>query len=320
MKARARRSSLNLADELVSRWPAWHVVRARTSRSLGRQWLPRLLRIEPSAALWEEADRNRARIETYHADRAAARAACSRYRQLFRLAGLTAQDIRLQIVFIPPANWADAWKKYFHARRVSPRLTVTPPWEHPVPPPDGWVLSIDPGRSFGTGLHATTRACLVFLDRIAREKPGRTLLDLGCGSGILSIAAARLGFTPVRGIDCDPIAVQESAVNARRNGLGRRIAFARGSANRIPAAWRADVVVANLLGRLLLREAPAIARTVRPEPGATLVLSGIRKTEFPGVQARFERLGFALRATQTRSNWTSGWMERIPSSAPQRRS
>lgn len=309
MKARPRRSSSPSPASPSALWPAWFVVRAQTTRPLGRQWLPRLLRLDPSATLWSDADRDRARIETYHADRATAVAARASYRQLFREAGLPSSRIRLQIIFIPPANWADAWKKFFHSRKVSPRLTVTPPWENPTPPPRGWVLSIDPGRSFGTGLHATTRACLVFLDRIARENADRPVLDLGCGSGILSIAALRLGFHPVRGIDYDPIAVQESKLNADRNGLGDPLSFSIGSAERIPSPYRSEVVVANLLGSLLIRQAPAIARTVRHRPGAALILSGIRKPEFPRVQARFERLGFTLRATHTLAHWTTGWME-----------
>jgi ribosomal protein L11 methyltransferase len=318
MKARPRRSSSPSPASPSALWPAWFVVRAQTTRPLGRQWLPRLLRLDPSATLWSDADRDRARIETYHADRATAVAARASYRQLFREAGLPSSRIRLQIIFIPPANWADAWKKFFHSRKVSPRLTVTPPWENPTPPPRGWVLSIDPGRSFGTGLHATTRACLVFLDRIARENPDRPVLDLGCGSGILSIAAARLGFHPVRGIDYDPIAVDESRINADRNGLGDQIVFSPGSAERIPSSLRSEVVVANLLGSLLLRHAPAIVRTVRRRPGAALILSGIRKPEFPRVQSRFERLGFSLRATHTLANWTTGWMEWIPSASRNR--
>jgi ribosomal protein L11 methyltransferase len=311
MKAQPRRSPSPLPASPSSLWPAWFVVRAQTTRRLGRQWFPRLLHLDPSATLWSDADRDRARIETYHADRATAIAARSRYRELFHSAGIPSTRIRLSLVFIPPANWADAWKKFFHSRKISPRLTVAPPWENPTSPKNGWVLSIDPGRSFGTGLHATTRACLVFLDRIARENPGRSVLDLGCGSGILSIAAARLGFHTVRGIDTDPIAVQESELNAQRNGLGDRIIFSPGFAERIPSSFRSEVVVANLLGKLLLRHAPAIARTVRRKPGAALILSGIRKPEFPRVQARFERLGFTLRATHTRANWTTGWMEWI---------
>jgi len=142
------------------------------------------------------------------------------------------------------------------------------------------------------------------------------LLDIGCGSGILAIAGARLGFRPVHGVDNDPIAVREARVNARRNALHRRVRFESGAVKTLSTPHRAEVVVANLIAGLLIREAPAIARCVARRPGSALILSGIRHSQFPAVQARYERLGFTLRAPHTRAGWTTGWFERTrPSSS-----
>jgi len=110
-------------------------------------------------------------------------------------------------------GWADAWREFHHGVRVG-ALWVGPPWEEP--PADSTAVVIDPGRAFGTGAHATTRLSLELLQDI---EPG-SLIDVGCGSGVLSIAAAKLGFTPVGAFDIDDVALATTAANARANGVG----------------------------------------------------------------------------------------------------
>ena len=121
---------------------------------------------------------------------------------------------------IPDEDWKFSYRKHFKVEVISPRLVVRPPWESVAPAPGQKVLTLDPGIAFGTGQHPTTRACLDAIDALAAEDAGRTFLDVGCGSGILAIAAALEGFCEVRGFDNDPDAVRNANENAAANGLG----------------------------------------------------------------------------------------------------
>lgn len=162
-------------------------------------------------------------------------------------------------------NWVELTQAQFEPIRVSERLWIVPSW-HAAPDPDAIVLVLDPGMAFGTGSHPTTRLCLEWLERSAG--PGDSLLDYGCGSGILAIAAARLGAGPVVGVDIDPQAVVAANANAERNGVVARFAD---SAQDIEGQF--DIVVANILSNPLKALAPAICGHVRP--GGRLALSGI---------------------------------------------
>lgn len=135
-----------------------------------------------------------------------------------------------------PGGWEDRWREFHKPVRIG-RLWVGPPWE--APPTDGEAIVVDPGRAFGTGGHATTRLCLQLL---AELEPG-SLLDAGCGSGVLAIAAARLGFAPVTAVDHEPKALEATARNAERNGVSVECRLADVLAG--PLA-KADAVVANI--------------------------------------------------------------------------
>ncbi|MBR1870548.1 MAG: 50S ribosomal protein L11 methyltransferase [Kiritimatiellae bacterium] len=117
-------------------------------------------------------------------------------------------DLAPQVCTFPDEDWKYAYRKYFKTDIISPRLAVVPVWETYAPTPGQKALKLDPGMAFGTGQHATTRACLEFIDREAAADPARTFLDVGCGSGILSIASKLLGFKDVRAFELDPDAVQ----------------------------------------------------------------------------------------------------------------
>ena len=135
-----------------------------------------------------------------------------------------------------PEDWSEAWKRFHRPVRVGP-LWVGPPWENP----DAGALAVvvDPGRAFGTGSHATTRLCLALL----LDRPRTSLLDLGCGSGVIAVAAAKLGFGPVAGVDVDPDAVAAATENARRNGVEIAVRRADFLADELPGA---DLAVANV--------------------------------------------------------------------------
>ncbi len=167
-------------------------------------------------------------------------------------------------------DWANAWKEHYHVLRISRRLVIVPTWRDYQPPVDDVVIHLDPGMAFGTGLHPTTRACLERLeDTVA---PGMSVLDVGTGSGILALAAARLGATRVVALDMDPVAVAAAQANVVHNGLARVIEVRQGS---LPLARpeRFDIVVANIIARVIAELAPALAQAVRS--GGVLIASGI---------------------------------------------
>ena len=267
--------------------------------------------LDPPVGSWQDLETGRAFLDCYAVDRAALERTAAAMRAAAAAEGLGERTVAF--VSLPREDWAESWKRFFHVIRVSPRVTVRPPWEPCEPErPDGVVVTIEPGMSFGTGLHGTTQACLRFLERLADEAPAgappRSLADLGCGSGILSIAARKLGYAPVRGVDYDAAAVRVSAENAALNGVPDvSFALCDVTADPIPGA---EVVVANILAPILLAAAPRIARAVAPGPGAALVLSGILGEQYPRVRAAYEAFGFREEASLAIGEWTSGLLRR----------
>lgn len=166
---------------------------------------------------------------------------------------------------IEEQNWVQLTQAQFEPIRVSQRLWIVPSW-HEAPDPEAIVIVLDPGMAFGTGSHPTTRLCLEWLERSV--EPGASLLDYGCGSGILAIAGARLGAGEVFGVDIDPQAVQAARDNAANNRVGASFADAAEK-----MAGQFDIVVANILSNPLKALAPAICAHLRP--GGKLALSGI---------------------------------------------
>ena len=177
-----------------------------------------------------------------------------------------------------PEDWAERWKRFHVPVLVGGRLYVRPPWEQPAVRPGVDEIVIDPGQAFGTGAHPTTRLCLELLLTLDHGGP---FADLGCGSGVLSIAAAKLGFSPVLAVDSDAAAVQATAVNARENAVA--VEAARWDLRR-DAPPAARTVAANLMRPLLLTLAP------RLEPPEQLSLPGLLDEEADEVAAAFAPL------------------------------
>ena len=189
--------------------------------------------------------------------------------QAFDLRGIG--DLRTRIVH--EADWAEAWKSFFPVLRVGRRLVIRPTWRRHRARREDVVIALDPGMAFGTGLHPTTRLCLAALEPLAEDGrlAGARVLDVGCGSGILAIAAIRLGAASALGVDTDPIAIDATIANARRNRLGRRVRAREGS---IPTGEPSfDVVSANLIAGVLVPLAPMLYAELRA--GGSLVASGI---------------------------------------------
>ncbi len=201
-------------------------------------------------------------------------------------------------------DWSEAWKKYFNIIHVTPRLVVRPGWLDYEAKPGQNVIRIDPGMSFGTGQHATTLFCLRTIDKLAdcRDEV-KDVLDAGCGSGILSIAAMLSGFESVEAFDNDPDCVRIAAENAQINNVALNVFEA--DAGVYPGKKGGyDLVLANILGHLLIAFRSNIASWVRP--GKYLALAGILSTEFDRVSAAFTALGFTELERSTEKEWTGG--------------
>ena len=201
------------------------------------------------------------------------------------------------------ADWAEAWKAHFPVIRVGRRIVIKPTWRRHRAKAGDVVIALDPGMAFGTGLHPTTRLCLVALEWLADRGrlDGARVLDVGCGSGILSIAAAKLGAKGVFAVDTDPIAVEATAANASRNGLSEVIRAGVGSVPTDGVPF--DIVCANLIASLLVDLAPALAAQLRRD--GTIVASGIFADRLSEVRVAFARARLDVGEVWDEGDWVA---------------
>jgi ribosomal protein L11 methyltransferase len=197
--------------------------------------------------------------------------------------------------------WRDEWKKHFEPFAVCPGVVVRPPWRAYEPAPGEHVIELEPGRAFGTGLHETTSLVAEILAEQAEAFREKTILDVGTGSGILSLVALTLGAGRAVAIDVDPDAVQVTRENAERNGVTGRVDASTRPLERIAGAF--PMVVANIEARALVELAPALAPRV--QRGGWLVLSGILAPHVAATQkSDVERAyGLELQAVRTKGEW-----------------
>lgn len=194
---------------------------------------------------------------------------------LWHLSSLGPQFVGdLQTRIVHEEDWANAWKDYYHVTHIGRRLVIRPSWRDYTPIRDEVVLELDPGMAFGTGLHPTTRMCLEQVEQ--RTQPGMRVLDVGTGSGILALAAAKLGAASVHCIDNSSVAVESAIANAAINHLGDRITVNLGvldEAETTRLSSQYDLVLANIIARVIGSIAPNLARVL--VPGGLLITSGI---------------------------------------------
>jgi ribosomal protein L11 methyltransferase len=252
---------------------------------------------------WLDVETHACRVDVFLEDAGRAAAVQTALTQAGEVLGL---KLTPTLGTLARSDWAESWKRFFHVEKISDRIVVRPSWEPYAPRPEERVIVLDPGLSFGTGKHATTQACLRFLDRLAAEDADRAVLDMGCGSGILAIGAALLGFRDVRGFDNDPDCVRISGENAALNGVSPAFALDDLS-HPYPAT---DVVVANILAPVLIQFAPQVAASVGRSKTARLIVSGILDEQYAGVRAAYEAQGLKERATILIENWRSGLFAR----------
>jgi ribosomal protein L11 methyltransferase len=209
----------------------------------------------------------------------------------------------LQTRLVEEADWADAWKAYFPVLRIGQRVVIRPTWRRHRRAPGDVVLALDPGMAFGTGLHPTTRLCLAALEVVADRGnlAGARVLDVGCGSGILAIAAVKLGAASALGVDTDLIAEEATLANARRNQLARKVRARVGSLPTGEAAF--DVVLANLVAGVLVPLAVPLRDELRP--GGILLASGILDDREADVVTAFEAAGLVVTQRTTEGDWVA---------------
>jgi ribosomal protein L11 methyltransferase len=212
----------------------------------------------------------------------------------------------VRIAHIKREDWAESWKKHFKAFEVGRSLLVKPSWIQRRPRPGQAVVVLDPGLSFGTGQHPTTSFCLSEIVRGEKKGTSRSFLDIGTGSGILAIAAAKLNYQPVRAFDFDPESVRVAKANAKSNHVQSKIRLTRDDVTKLPLkpAERFDLVCANLISNLLMAEKQRITSQLKPD--GTLVLAGILAAEFTQVQKAFAACGLKLVSSKTENEWRSG--------------
>ena len=215
-----------------------------------------------------------------------------------------------QIRTVCQDDWAHAWKKFYKPLRVGRRVLLKPVWEEVESQADDIVVELDPGMAFGTGMHPTTRLCIAALEKAI--KPGHALLDVGTGSGILSIVGAKLGATPIVATDIDSVALRVTRENVELNGLGVLLgAELRIEAGSVPAymAGRFPLVVANILAEVIIKlfdSAYGNVPLAEPlAPGGQMILSGIIETKAERVIEAAQRHGLTLIERLQESDWVA---------------
>jgi len=205
----------------------------------------------------------------------------------------------LRVARLAEEDWAEAWKKFFFVQRIGERVIVKPSWREYQPEPNDVVLELDPGMAFGTGLHPTTRMCILVCEQFVRE--GMRVLDLGTGSGILAITAAKLGAASVLALDVDQVAVRVATENVALNGLEDLIQVRQGSIEQTALDGGYDLILANIIASVIAELAPRLRAAIAPS--GLLVVSGIIEEREGLVIEALEDAGMRIEETMAEGDW-----------------
>lgn len=204
---------------------------------------------------------------------------------------------------VDEADWAEAWKAHYHPVRIGNRLFIRPLWVEVETNPGDVVIALDPGMAFGTGTHPTTQLCLEALDAVTQ--PGVQALDLGCGSGILAIAAAKLGAAHVLAVDIDAIAVESTRKNAEQNDAVEKITAQQGSLEEALASGQQfDLLAANILARVIIQMCDFHLGDLL-KPGGIGVFSGIINEQADDVEAALRKTGLTPYTRRVMGDWVA---------------
>ncbi|HEV2127738.1 MAG TPA: 50S ribosomal protein L11 methyltransferase [Thermomicrobiales bacterium] len=208
----------------------------------------------------------------------------------------------LRVSTLAEEDWANAWKEHFKVHRIGERVVIRPPWLEYEPQGDEVVVELDPGMAFGTGLHPSTRLSMLGVEEMIEQ--GDRVLDVGTGSGILAIAALKLGAAHADAVDVETVAVRATEENARRNGVADRVDVRLGSVGLgEPFQGVYDVVLANIIARVLIELADGIVAATKP--GGAMVLAGIIEEREAELVAAFEGQGATLVNRRQHEDWVS---------------
>ncbi len=201
-------------------------------------------------------------------------------------------------------DWSESWKAYFKPLKIGEKIVVSPSWEKYVPAKNEILISIDPGRAFGVGTHPTTSMCVRAIERIAEKmskdsKESWNFCDVGCGTGILAIVAAKLGAEKVLAVDIDPVAVQVARANCEKNAVMDKVEILKGSVDKINGKY--SCIAANLTSKLLLNLAPSFKNIL--QPGGRLILSGMLDSEVDQIDRVFLKLGYRILDKLSENEW-----------------